>query len=502
MSASKKIVSGVFWTTLNSVIGALYSFVSVPILLVHFGKNEYGLIGIAMSINVYLRIMDLGFASGNVKFFAQNLALKNFEMVNKLFQSSLVLYLSIALVNALLLLIMTFFAKDLFNLTVEQSLIVKNLFYILMISSVLGWLSSLMDQFLKANEIIGWEQRLIILTKLLQAIVLLLTVKYNYSIVLFFALTTFSSILILPVSIWRIKKLNYSISMVPKYYHKIFKDVLGYSLHIFSFGIFQFSAVYLRPLILGIRTNLSTVADYRVLEGIANMVMLLGTSFVGVILPIAAKAAALKEKEKENQIAYDGTKYITIFLCLIVFAFLLISKDLLYVYVGEQYVDKATWLNIWILTLLTTHNSAVSSLVLSGNNLRPIVYISMFSSLTSLVLAWFLSPIFQVGAVVLCYLFYCTSQLSFYYLYYYKKIMNIDSKQLFINSFLIPTSYFIIIFFIIKVLFTYIHINNIYLRIIITLILFSTCSLCCVYFKILNKSDKSFIENLISKKYK
>lgn len=63
MSSSKKIVSGVIWSTFVNVINALYGFVAVPILINHFGKAEYGLIGLAMSVNVYMNLMDMGFNS-------------------------------------------------------------------------------------------------------------------------------------------------------------------------------------------------------------------------------------------------------------------------------------------------------------------------------------------------------------------------------------------------------------------------------------------------------
>ena len=87
MGSGKKVVSGVIWTMAVNVVNAVYGFISVPILIDYFGKAEYGLIGLAMSINVYLRLLDMGFNSTNVRFFSAWLAEKKYEKVHKAFQN-------------------------------------------------------------------------------------------------------------------------------------------------------------------------------------------------------------------------------------------------------------------------------------------------------------------------------------------------------------------------------------------------------------------------------
>ncbi|MFP5040198.1 lipopolysaccharide biosynthesis protein [Parasediminibacterium sp. JCM 36343] len=498
MSSSKVIAGGIFWTTLSALFNAFYGFISVPILLVHFGKQQYGLIGLALSINVYLRLMDMGFSSGNVRFFSILLVKKEYENLEKLFQSSLVFYGVIGLINAIVLLVVSIYSKGWFHLDDEQNSAFCIMLYVLMFSAFWGWISSLLDQFLRANEIIGWEQRLMIFAKIVQLGILFYTVKFNLSMSTFFAFTTLSSLIIIPFSIYKIKGLGYIMRILPKYNHAIFKNVIPYSVSIFSFSIFQFSANYLRPLILGTRLNVGAVAEYRILEGFANMVLLLGTSFVGVILPMATKATSLNDKKKENQIAYDGTKYISIFLGLITFSFVLISKFLILVYVGDKYLHLVIWLNIWVLTLLATHNSALSSLVLSRNDLRPVVYISAFSSVSSLVIAWFLTPYFKVGGVVLSYLFYCSSQIIYYYGYYYKHVLLLNSKKIFMNSFLRPVSCLAIVALAISYISKFIIIQNIYLNCIVIGLLFALTSAIVIYKIILNENDIIFIKNILT----
>lgn len=502
MSRVKNIFDSFFWTLIVTIINAVYGFISVPILLVHFGKENFGLIGVALSINVYLKLLDMGFSLGNVKFFSEYLAKEDSRKLRSLFQASLLFYIIIGLVNILVLVGISVYSEEIFSLSFSQDSVFKRLVLILIVTTLGEWISSVMSQFLRANDLIGWQQRFLLLSKLVQMAILLLTIYLNFSIVTFFLLTTLFALLPLPFYANKIKSLKLNISFFPKYDKKIFKEVLPYSLSIFSFGIFQFSANYLRPLILGIKVGLESVADYRVMEGFAGIIVALSGSFLSIVLPIATKVKTLENRDKELRIAYEGTKYISIFLAFIVFGFLLVSDDLIVLYVGENYSNLIIWLNIWILTLLGTHNSGLSGLVLSNNSLRPIVYISAASTIISLVAAWFLASEFKIGGVVIGYTIYVCSQLLFYYFYYYPVVMKYDSAKIFFQSFFKPTFFVLICFGFIYSLKSFFLFENKYLKIIILEIIFTILAISVTYFVSLNTEERNFIKGLVLSKKK
>ena len=189
MGSSKKIISGVIWSTIVNVINALYGFIAVPILINHFGKAEYGLIGLAMSVNVYMNLMDMGFNSTNVRFFSTWLAQNKHERLLKGFQTSLSFYSIIGLINAGILLAVALFSNSIFNVTIVQDDILKHLFYILAISAFCQWFSSCFDQIIKATENVAWIQKRTLITKIFMVIVLASTVIFDFSIELYFILT-------------------------------------------------------------------------------------------------------------------------------------------------------------------------------------------------------------------------------------------------------------------------------------------------------------------------
>lgn len=499
MSISKNIFGGVIWSLICNITNAAYGFFSVPILLNYFGKEKYGLIGIAISVNIYLRILDMGFSSGNVKFFSSYLAKNDSSELRKLFQSSLLFYLVVAFINASILLGVCFFSQNLFQLDQVSDLIFKKLLLILIFTSFPIWAGNVMEQLLRSSELIAWQQRILLITKVAQLIVLFLTIFFKLDILGFFVLNTLCSLINIPFYIVRINKLSLGISFVPKYYKKTMAEVLPYCLSIFSFGIFQFSANYLRPVFLGIKLGLASVSDFRVIEGIANLILLLGSSFVGVILPHATKVIKLGDKENEMKIAMDGTRYISIFLSLVIFGFILSSKEMLILYVGEKNLYLVFWLNLWVVSLLGLHNSALSSIVLVSNSLRTIVYMSAFSTFFSLTLAWFLMNMFGMGGVIISYTIYVVFQMGFYYVYYYPTKLGYNSRAIFIHSFFVPVISIGIVSIFVYYLFNLFVFSKLYYGILCKELLFGFIAVSISYVFLLKPFERQYIIDYLSK---
>lgn len=497
MGSSKKVASGVIWGTIYNIVNGIYGFVSVPILINYFGKAEYGLIGLAMSVNVYLRLMDLGFNSTNVRFFAAWLAKKDYDKTQKMFQTSLAFYGSVGLLNALILFAVSLFTQQLFHLDPDQDTILKNLLYVLMVSAIVSWYSSCFDQLIRATENVGWIQRRSFIPKLSQIAVLLLTVLAHLSIELYFLLTTFSMFLIIPLSVKKIRQETPFVSFLPKWNLPILKEILPYCLNIFSFSIFQFSFYNLRPVFLGMQGTIESVADFRVLNQVISLITLFAGSFMGALLPSASKIVATKNKEAYYKIAYDGTKYISIVICFCSFGMMTVGTDVIKMYVGDDYLNLIPWFYLWLLCILGDHNRAISSLLLAGNDIRVIAYMSAAACFVGLPVSWFLIPHYQVGGVVLGFCAYMLIQMLFYYIYYYPRKMKIDSRRVLLHSLLPYVACGVALFLIINqvLAFHYPPLWNFLLKGTLFAVVYGAFALA-----ISTKTDRAYIRSLIKRK--
>lgn len=498
MSSSKKIFSGIIWSIIANIVNALYGFIMIPILINYFGKSEYGLIGLAQSVNAYMQIMDLGLGSTNVRFFSNWLANGYKGKVNKLFSTCTLFYGVIGVLNAIILIGVYYYSDCIFNFTEVQNVIFKKLILILAVAAIVNWSTACFNQIIQATENVAWTQKRIILTKLLMIIVLFITTYFDLSITLFFLLTILSNWAILPLAINKIREVAPFITFRFTFNYSIFKDIFPYTINIFSFTIFSYSYNNLKSVFLGMQSTPESVTDYNIMMGIVGLISSVTGIFLSALLPTSSKVIAKDDHEGYEMIAYKGSKYLMLFLGFCVFGMMSVDQDLISIYVGESFLYLIPWLNILLLTLLGNHIQAISSLILAGANIKPLSKMTAFSSLLALFIAWILIPHYSVGGVVIATITYTISQLLFYYCYYLKKIMNIDAKYL-LFKIVIPVV--IVGSLIVYLINNKPYIINHWINLLVNSLLFTILYL-IFSLQYLNSNEKSFIKQLLLTKNK
>lgn len=435
----KRIFSGSAWGVLAKVFDAGAKFITIPLLVGFYGKSDYGLIALAFSLNTYLRLMDMGMNVGSVRFFSMWVAKGEWEKIGKVSRSSMVFYGIIGLINALIFFAMADYGQYFFNLQEHQLPIYRWMMYILSISTVFQWLSNVIIQLLNSKDELGYVNRVTVISSLLNFGVALLAIQFNWSLPVYFLFYVLSTLVPIPFNIHRLKV--YPIPRIklltPRWNGKAFKEIIGYSMAIFVMGLFQLTANELRPILLAkFASGMDVLTDYRVLQTIAMLITAFGGIFLQVLLPSASKIYAENNLPKLEKLVLEATKYISVFLCMIVFLLILNANDLLLVYMGEEYQKLSIWMTIWLLTvLLSMHNTPVASLVLSSGKTRALVYSSAISCIISLPITVVFAPTWNVGAAVIGYFVYMLIQISFFYLYYIPRILKLNNAKIFFGSF-------------------------------------------------------------------
>jgi O-antigen/teichoic acid export membrane protein len=435
------ILSGSVWGILAKIVDAAAKFFTIPLLVAFYGKADYGLIALAFSLNAYLRLMDMGMNIGSIRFFSIWIAQNEWDKIGKVSRSSIVFYGTIGLINAVIFVLMGRFSGAYFNLTYKQNAVFEWIMYILAASTIFNWTSNVVSQLLTAHGELAWINRVTVISSILNFVSAFVSIKLNLSLSTYFFLYTLSTLVIVPLNIYRLKvyKIPVLQLLLPKWNGIAFKEILGYSVSIFAMGIFQFSADNLRPLLLGKYSSkgIGVLTEYRVLQTIALLIIAFGGVFLDVLLPSAAKMYAENDTLKISNLVFKGTKYISAFLSLIVFILIADSRILLTIYMGVGYSNLYIWLSLWLFTvLLLMHNAPVSSLVLSTGKTRILVYSSAISCLLSLPVTAILAPKFNVGAAVIGYFAYIMFQICCYYFYYIPKVLKLNSSKIFFGSFL------------------------------------------------------------------
>lgn len=434
MGKGKVIISGVAWTVVNNIVSILYGIISVPFLINYFGKEQYGLIGIALSVNVYVHLLDMGMTNSNVRFFSEFIAKKEKDNIQKLFNLTHLFYLILGLLNSIILFGLSFYVQDLFKVTPDQALILRNLLWILAINATFSWLSTCFDQFIRANELIDWIKKRSTILKLMQFVVLLATIIFKQTIEFYFFGYVFLATIILPLTVLKTKRITPYLKFNFGYDKKVFRTVFPYALSIFSFSIFQFIAFNSRPLILGNISGPGSVAEFSIMNTVASVVTVISGSFMQVLLPIVTKMAVKADHKNIISIVQNGTKYVNIILSLLIFLLIVCLEEIITLYVGEEYLSLVPWLIIWLLTLLLSHRNVITSLVFTEKRLKSIAYMGAIAMLLAIIAYMVFVPIYGVGGVVIGFAIHEIIHSLFYYAYFIPQKFKINTKRIFLRQ--------------------------------------------------------------------
>lgn len=422
------------------VFDAFAKLFTIPLLIGFYGKVDYGLITLAVSLNAYLRIMDLGMNTGAIRYFSIWFSNKEHDKITKASQSSVFFYGIIGLINCTILVGLGAWAEKIFAIEPHQSDTLRWMLYMLALSAVIYWASYIINQLLIAYGEITWTNYSLIVSSILNLITVFIAIYLKLSLPLYFVLYVCSTLSVIPINLLRLRQLPISIRSIlyPKWTPSVFNEILKYSLGIFAIGIFNYSADSLRPILLGIfsKEGLGVLTDYKIMSTIIMLVGSIGAVFLLVLLPIASKCYASNDNRKIKALIYDGTKYLSLFFSFLIFLLIVSIKPLLHIYVGEEYIRLTPWLSFWLVLMLYMHDFAISSVILSSGKTKILIYSSGTAAVLSLLATWLFIPKYEVGATVVGFAIFVIIQMLFNYLYYLPIVLHINSFRVFAYSFM------------------------------------------------------------------
>nr|WP_315143076.1 hypothetical protein [uncultured Flavobacterium sp.] len=508
---SIKIFTSSLVGIIAKLIDAFAKFFTIPLLIAFYGKSDYGLVALAFSLNAYLRLMDMGMNTGAIRYFSIWFANGEKEKVLGAARSSILFYGCIGLVNACILIFLGLYGKYFFKLDLVQEPVFRIMLFTLAFSAVFNWVAYVISQLLISYGEIQWTNYSTIVSSILNLVTAFAAVNFYLDLKTYFLLYVLSTLAMIPMNIYRLRVIPIKnltgMLFKPKWDYSIFKEIQKYSLAIFAMGIFQFSGDNLRPILLASFSSKGTSAltDYRVLQTIIMLVGSMGSVFLQVLLPVASRGQALNDDAKKMNLVFNGTKYITIFLSLLIFGLILNARDLVFLFVGKDFTYLTKWLTINLLLMFYMHDYAISSIVLSIGKTKALVYSSLVGAIASVGLTIFFVKKYDVGATVIGFGGFILVQLLFNYFYYLPKVMKINGLKVLAKSFF--PGFLISGLLCMTILYfdnNFSHLN-IFARISLKSSLFMFIFLLLIYFIVLdevekNKIKKTFFNIIVLKK--
>ena len=434
-------VSSFFWSTLSKVLTAIVGFLSVPLLLGFYGKAEYGILAIATACNGYMQLLDLGMNIGTVRFFSQWRAEGKNELINRVARTNITFYGLIAIVNILGLVGLALWGEGLFSVTHEQFLLLRTCLLIIVLFSVLSWETTTFNQLLIADKQMAFTMQMQCIITVLKGLLVAMVLLFKLPLTTyFFFLTGVLTLLLIPYII-RCRKYNLINSIRPATYWNDFKVVITFSLSLFLLSLFQSTATQSRPILLSMfaSNGATAVTDFRIIEVVPQMIIMIGGTFSGMFLPKTSEMVARKDEKAIKEFAYKWTTMTTIVVACLCFPVMLCTNEILTAYVGASYAHLSVWLLIWTLTvLIQMHTTPGNALVLAYGKTKLLVQVTSVACVCSMILNVVLCKYFEVGSAIIAYFLYVCTIIGLYYVVFYKKLLHLSRLKLFL-CFIKPT---------------------------------------------------------------
>lgn len=472
-SEKKYFATSFIWSFISKLLDAIIKFFTIPILLNHFGVDNYGILVLAMTVNAYVQLLEMGMNVGAIKFISQWIGEGKHDLVDRVARTNVLFYLVIAIINIVILIVLYIYGGDIFNVTTSQFNTLQQLFLVLMFFSVFTWCNFAYTQLIIANQKIGFIQKISTIRSIINLLLVLLTVWLNLTIYQYFLIfVLFSALLIVPNYILcRKDKLISSIKLCSDWEN--FGKVFKYSVGIFALSFFQLTAVSSRPIVLGIfyQDSAKVLSEYKIIEVVPAFIISIMGMLIGIILPKVSKNIGTNNFEANKRIAYSGTSYSTILLCAIAFPFLLNSENFIQAYVGEQFLYLAVWFKLWIyLLFIYLYNMPISAIVLATGKTRELVLSTAIACIISIAINAIASSKVGVGSAVIGYLIYVVIIILSYYFYFIGKVLLLNPMTVFKN-FLRPFIIALGIYCGMKC-FSYAFSSNLYVQMIVSSLIF------------------------------
>lgn len=500
-SKSGKIVSNTIINGISFVFTIAVGFILIPLFLSRIGKEAYGLYSILLILSAkgLLSFFDLGFEGALIKFLSSSLAKKNYIKTIKFLYNGLIFYMLIGLLISIL-----FFSfskvliENVFKISSDLKIIGINIFELYSIQLTIQFISIALNAGLKAKEKFNLLAGINLVFIVLNLFLVYLILHNKYDLILFIvyqnilmALRTIVELIII-YWIYNVKKPFCRIDL------KYILHIANYARYLFLSKIIGFVYNYIDKFLISILLPINNLANYNIMAKIPDSIRNIQSILNSTIVPIASSMHATKEKSLIQTLLTYGTRYMVIIILPIVVVSILLIKPFITTWVGPEFTFLYIATQILLINFFfTTLFSFGSTVIVGTGDIKKFLPFSAFGCFINLLLSLLLIRRFNITGIVFATTF---SYMVIAIPYFYKLVREFEiAKRAIIINIIQP--YFIIVviglvIFLIKLL---LPIQPTYLSLITNGLFYALIYLVSIFFIILNKSEKSFILNYLSK---
>jgi len=352
-------------------VDAIVGVVMLPFNLAHLGATAYGLWMVTASLTAYFSMLDLGYGGALVRFVAQYRAKKDARSLNEVLSTLAVVYASIGVVTYALVAIAAYNLDALLKLTPDQVPTSRALLLIVGANVALRFLFGVFGGVIVGFQRYHLNNLTSIATSIAVALANVVVLSMGYGVVALVAVTTavrIGALLVYRVNAYRVYP---ALHINPRLFRlSRLREVSGFSIYMLVLDLAYKLNYSTDVLVIGALIGAPAVAFWSPAQRLGELALKLSNQLSEALFPIVVDCDAAQRAARLRMVFVQGTRLSLATVIPIAGGLAMLAQPLLAAWIGGEFVETATILQILAIVVIVRVGSSTSSVILKGAGLH------------------------------------------------------------------------------------------------------------------------------------
>ena len=351
MSQFKLLLRGSALRTVEAIVAIVVGLITLPLMNSHLGAELYGLWVLIGSVTAMMYIFDMGFASAVTQKIAYSIGQKDHLNTNRVISTALLIYSSLALLIAIVVMAAAFFYKPNLN-----GLVDPNEFRWILILSGLAIALEFPSKAFAGLAQAHFRHDLVALYKIffrvISTVVLVVLLYMGYKVlaiaILNLIFSLISTLAFTLVGRYVYRQMSLSIDLVNR---QVFNELFGYSAWAFIIDLNRVLKSRIDLFFIGAYISLSAVTTYYVAIRLIDYSAQLLNKMLSITLPTFTAHLAADDKKafREDLLLFNRINTYAYALALIFF--LVFGKSIIFYWLGSDFDFNTAYIILMIVAV-------------------------------------------------------------------------------------------------------------------------------------------------------
>lgn len=437
-SKPKSLVSNSFWSISLTIWQIAVTFFLTPFLVKELGLEYYGILILLLSISGVMGILNFGLGDTTLRYVAYYYGKDDTQSINRIISNTFSIFTIISIISFCILF---FFSENIVNLLIndinENKTLFIDLVQITAVTIAISFMGGAFGTVPQAFQRYDISTKINIINSILY-VVGTLVILFNHGSVKELVLWNLINTIILQVmNMFVSKKLISTLSFLPKFDKKTFREVFGFSFFTF---LTQVLAQVRSNTDRFLTTSLIGLSAFSYLS-IPQQLSLKGTSLIDslgkVLMP---KFSSINDENERKELFLSSSWYLLLISSSIFLPLTILIPDFLTLWISREFSDKSSFVSQIIMSSFIINGSFTSSTYLFNAMGKAYLITIIYVITTILILLINYFCITQFGFQGLGYAFYSITFVGIiFHIYCWFFVMKEKSIKPILITYIIPS---------------------------------------------------------------